>query len=103
MIALIVPPPIALVLGYLIWGLLLWFVYGDSPTHPPNIDGVVQWLTAAYIAVGVLWGLGIHAIVIRKPWFFLAGLAVTIGLICGVIWAYVNLYEPFLALYAFAP
>jgi len=48
-------------------------------------------------------GLAIHAIVIRKPWFFLVGLAVTIGLMCGVIWAYVNLFEPFLALYAYAP
>ncbi len=68
-------------------GLLLWFVYGDSPTHPPNIDGVAPWLTAAYIAVGLLWGLGIHAIVIRKPRLFLAGLAATIGLMGGVIWA----------------
>ena len=90
LLALVIPPPIALAVGAPIAALLLWGTYGDS-TPPPGADHAAAWLAAAYICVSLLFGLGVHAIVIRRPWIFLAGVAVTAAVIVGMVVAYANL------------
>jgi len=90
---LFLTPCVALVAGLPILGLGMWFIYGDSPTPPLYADRVAGWFVAVYISIGILCGLGIHAIVIRKPWLFLAGLAITVGVIGGMIWTFINFID----------
>ncbi len=90
---LLLTPCVALVVGFPVLALGLWGTYGDSPTPPLHADRAAGWLVAAYLSIGILFGLGVHAIVIRKPWLFLAGLVVTLGVIGGMIWAYINLVD----------